>query len=178
MNEGIHDSELLFRLGEIRNRIVESDGWLLSRQFLQDRCWTVVPVYVGEYIPESDASRYIMAMHEINVHSCFAIYAESETVIAHSIDISEIGLEQFNSLAAGLCYLLIDEDESFAMLFTPEHYGIVAGTRDFAEMALGKNIEEARQEFLTDVNAYPDSLASVRELLLSIANEYRNMNGY
>jgi hypothetical protein len=128
---------------------VFDEPWHLRAAWIIDRGWIVVPVEKGRHFEEDDAARTARAMRGFGYEQCYAVATEpmDDDPHAYSVPATRDGLIDFSRTTAGLNFILIPQDLSFAVLCTSEDYNLYAGSRDFVELALGTDVDSARAQF-------------------------------
>jgi len=148
------------------------EPWHLRGETLARRSWVAVPVEKGRHIEPEDTPRIATAIAQYTSAACYALATEplGAGPTAYEVPATEDGLLDFSHECAGLNFILVPADLTFALLFTSEDYKLYAGPRHFVESVLGASIAAARSAFhiyaddswwqgrLLDLHRYYDSI--------------------
>ena len=172
--ETIEDREQFDRLDGVLKSMLDVPE-LLNVEYLRRRCWEAVPFESALHLNEVDADRMATAAARMGCHECNAIPTEGLTGPPHyRVPMDLKGLLEFSRKCAHFRYLLIPDNESFAILFSTEGYGVAAGPKRLVELILAKSIEAARDDFRQFARA--ETLEPVRRLLTGIARRYETLS--
>lgn len=139
-----------------------------------DLGWSVVPVESGAHFDDDDAERIAAAIRASGNDAIVAIATESLVAEppGYRVPATGHGLREFSQRCGHFNYLLVPEDEEFAILCTVDDYYLVAGPENFVRCAVGGDIERAQREF-QDFAGDPVWSEDARRNLLSIAAQYQ-----
>ncbi|MCP9496889.1 MAG: hypothetical protein MSG64_20925 [Pyrinomonadaceae bacterium MAG19_C2-C3] len=157
--------------------VVEKPHHLRSEWIDQHR-WAAVPVESASHFHEREAEWLSKAAAEVGCYECLAVATEPllPTEMCYRVPMTQEGLLDFSWKCAGLNYVLIPEDRSFAVLCTSDDYFIVAGQGDFVTKAIGSSIPTARKMFLR-FGDDPLWQEPERSHLVKVAEKYEQYNG-
>jgi hypothetical protein len=144
----VTDPKLIDRLEKSIAALLDGP-WNFRAEALAERAWTAVPVEKGHHIEPEDAERLAAAIRQETSAPCYAVSTEptGDQPRAYEVAASEEGLLGFSHECAGLNFILVPLELTFALLFTSEDYNVHAGPRRFVEAALGTSLPEARAAF-------------------------------
>ncbi len=135
--------------------------------------WTVVPVESASHFDEHDAERISKAASLAGKSTLYAVRLEELKCESRFVEVavSKDGLLLFSRQYGLYNYAMIADDFTFAIICTTDDYFLLAGPRRFVEIAVGKDVLEARAEF--EAFAKDDSWSdSDRSWLTEISRRY------
>lgn len=146
--QAISDQKIIQRFQSAIERLVEKP-WHLNPDWIANKKWIAVPMEKGRHFEEEEAKTISHALLFFGYTECFAIATEPMGDYPHCylVPPTKEGLLDFSKECAGLNFILVPENMSFAILCTSENYNIFAGPSDFVEKAIGTNIAAARAKF-------------------------------
>lgn len=142
------DQQLIDRLDRLVAPLLERP-WQLRGDALARRSWVAVPVEKGRHVEPEAAQRIATAIRQQTSAACYALATEPVGTQPRAFEVpaTEDGLLGFSHECAGLNFVLVPADLTFALLFTSEDYNLYAGPTRFVECALGVSIASARSAF-------------------------------
>lgn len=173
----VKDDEVAQQSLRLMSSVVE-EPFHLKHDWIRRVRWAVVPVESGGHFSEREAEWFSEAASSIGCSECLAVATEplENADLCYLVRTSQEGFLAINRACAGLNYVLIPKDRSFAILLTTEDYYIVAGPKDFVVKAIGTSINTARKMFFRFSNDshWPED---IRARLLNVAKRYEGYNG-
>jgi hypothetical protein len=144
----VTDQKLIDRLETSIAPLLDG-SWHFHGETLSRRSWTAVPVEKGRHVEPEDAERISLVIQQETPAPCYALAMEptGDQPRAYEVTASKDGLLGFSHECAGLNFILVPLDLSFALLFTSEDYNVYAGQKRFVEAVLGTSLPEARAAF-------------------------------
>ena len=141
-----------------------------SMKALQSLGWIAVPA--GNNISERHASAIAAAAREAGIHEGLAVTTEPGIYVeAVRVKLTEDGILAFDANCMLRAFLLVAQDESFAILDEGDYYFLIAGLPEFVERAVGGDIAEAQNEFFRYASRSQWPLKT-RDFLLEIHYRY------
>lgn len=146
--QAVSDPELVQKLQASIEGLVDKP-WNFNVQELARRHWLAVPSEKGRHFDDPEAENTAKAMQVLGCRECFAVATEPVGNYPHcySVPATKEGLRDFSDECAGLNFVLVPGNETFAVLCTSEDYNIHAGPPHFVAQALGADIQTARTRF-------------------------------
>lgn len=171
--QAVSDPKIIQRLQSTIERLVKKP-WHLNTDWIADKKWVAVPVEKGRHFEEEEAKTISHTLLLFGYTECFAIATEpmGNYPRCYLVPPTKEGLIDFSKECAGLNFVLIPENLSFAILCTSENYNIFAGPSDFVEKAVGTDIATARIKFREVAS---DEWWEGR--LLKVARKYEEISG-
>lgn len=169
--QALSDTIMIQRLESMIEGLIDKPSHLNTDSIAKKR-WVAVPVEKGRHFEEDEVEIISRAIQVLGYTECFAIATEliGEYPRCYRIPMTKEGLIDFSQECAGLNFILVPEDLSFAILCTSEDYNIFAGPLRFVESALGVDLSTARMKFREVA-----SDAWWKGRLLEVANKYEGI---
>ena len=169
----ITDSKLIAKLQLSIKDVVAGESEL-NQEWIKAYGWVVIPVESG--MTFRDAEWLSNACLKFGYKECFAIATEAEPFYqAYKFLTTKKGILEISYECRPNHYLLMPEDRRFAILCPFGLYSLVAGSKEFVEMAVGSTIETAREmfwEFAADTSWQE----SDRLFLTQLARKYQSLS--
>jgi hypothetical protein len=150
----------------------------LSLSWIAKNRWAAVPVESGLPFGEREAEWFAKATELIECYQCLVVATEPMPPSAecYLVATTQDGFLEVRRVCFGFNYIVLPEDESFAILLTTEDYYVVAGPKEFVEKAIGSTIQTARKIFFNFCNDdhWPKD---TRDRLLEVFNRYQPYDG-
>jgi hypothetical protein len=145
-------------------------GHEFNDEWVQQCGWKVVPVEDACHFAPDEIETIVPALLDAGYSECVAVATEplDPAPACYRLSISAEDLREFNRVCGPFRYLLMDEDQNWA-LSCSEWYNLFAGKPELLEAMLGKPISEAREEYLSFATALAKS---PDEPLLQVAKRY------
>ena len=124
-----------------------------------------------------DAEWLSNACSAYNYKECFAVITETEPLdfACYKFLTTKKGIINTSYKCNSNHYLMLPEDQGFAVLDPFGLYYLVAGSKDFVEIAVGSTIETAREMFW-DFAADTSWQEADRSFLTQIARKYQSIS--
>jgi len=165
----------IFRLGNLLVGVLDGPE-LLKIDYLELRGWVAVPFESALHFDNVDVDRIATAAAKLSCLECNAIPTEGLAgPLYYRVPMTPRGLQAFNRKCAHFKYLLVPDNELFAVFCSTEDYCVAAGPRDFVEIVLAKGIEAARDDFRRYVES--ETLEPHRRFKAGIADRYQTVSG-
>jgi len=150
-----------------------ADAGNFRPEYLREHDWVVVPVESGLHFSEDDCRNISAAAKQSGTLSVCGVFMKDLSNVPGLIQIecTVKGLLTFSHQYGHFGYLLVPEQYKFAILCTLDDYYLVAGPWKFVQLAVGKAIPQAREDFEVFAGDYRSS-ESQRARLLAIAHRY------
>jgi hypothetical protein len=168
----IEDADAIEQAEALRAVVSESEiyfntTWLAKKQFV------TVPIENLGFFDEAQSDRLAQAANAIGVRQCLAVATEDWGDLfpkALHVPATPDGFNELSGEIAACPYLLVAEQEKFAVLCTSTYFNVLAGPPSFVQAAIEGGIESARRWFRQTVDEWklPEDVAFYK----SIAERY------
>jgi len=170
--EEVHDSRRINRACEIASELVQHVTSLRLKA-VHALGWTVVAVESGAHFEQEDATRIADAAQTAGSSEIVAIPTEALAgrPAGYRMKPTSEALLEFSRRCGHFNYLLLGTDCRFAVLCTVDDYFLVAGPEQFVSVAVGGDIDAAREDFRAFAGD-PEWEEGQRATLIAVASQY------
>jgi hypothetical protein len=176
--QAITEQEQVYRYRELVQAMTESEPGQADQfntEWLLHQDWKVVPVEDVSHFSPEQRDHMVAALNRAGYQEGVAVATEplGDMPECYTIEISEMGLEEFNRECGLFRFLLTTKDRYWAISCT-ESYNLFAGPPELLEAMLGKSIKDAWQaywDFIGQPSMDPNGL------LHQSANRYAALQG-
>lgn len=161
--------------------VVESP-LLLRQDWLHQKKWAAVPVFSTGDIGTSEAEKLVRAVTKFGCHQCYAVVPvrgalHSEALpVCFDVPVMSQTVVEVSFALRWNNYVLFPQELTFVVQSTHEDYRVIAGTREFVEIAVGTGISDARQAWIRFANDASWS-EGMRKAYQFISERYASFNG-
>lgn len=152
--EPVKDKALIDKAKKLRASIVE-DVCKINPQWIKKmKLDAVLREMHGPFSSDDELKIYASVLQSFQIEECFAISLTMDNIedFLFRIPTTLEGLIDFRRECNAFYYILISLDLRFVLLITCDDYHILAGVKELVIKMLGKDISEARNDFVRYIN--------------------------